>query len=78
MSGTLEELSLYWDEQKITFEGLVELKSMEQLKLLNLEGIPMNDEAPEYLKHQLPHLTTLRFRGLEIIRSRPHPDPRYS
>ena len=64
-----EELSLFWDEDKISFEGLLDLKSMSKLKILNLERFKINDEAPEYLKHQLPHLTTLRFGGLEIIRS---------
>jgi hypothetical protein len=77
LSGTLEELSLNWDMENISFEGLVELKSMQQLKFLNLQASQINDEAPEYLKHQLPRLT-LRLSGLEIIRSRPHPDPRYS
>ena len=66
MSGTLEELSLNWDMENISFEGLVELKSMQQLKFLNLKGSQINDVALEYLKHQLPRLT-LRFNGLEII-----------
>ena len=76
LSGTLEELSLYYDEEKISFEGLLELKSMPKLKILNLEGFQINDEhsssIAEYLKHQLLHLT-LRIGGLEIIRSRHWP-----
>ena len=73
LSATLEELSLNWDLENITYEGLVELKSMPQLKFLNLEGSNLIiDEAAEFLKHELPHLT-LRFRGQEIIQSQPHP-----
>ena len=53
---TLEELSLCYDDN-ISSTGILELKSMPRLKLLNLKTFGNEkDEEIENLRQQLPHL----------------------
>ena len=56
LNNTLEELSLCYGDN-ISSIGILELKSMSRLKLLNLETFANDkDEEIESLRHQLPHL----------------------
>ena len=56
LNVTLEELSLCYDDD-ISSNGILELKSMSRLKLLNLKTFANDkDEDIESLRHQLPRL----------------------